>query len=63
MNASHQGWTLLIGVAMLLIGAATAIVTFVFNSSTPLQLGPIPFFAGCMAALVGLIVTIVGVIG
>jgi hypothetical protein len=63
MNASHQGWTLIIGIALLLIGAATAFVTFVFNSSTPLQLGPIPFFAGCAAALIGLIVTVVGVVG
>lgn len=63
MNASHQGWTLLIGVAMLLIGSAAAFVTFVLNSSTPMQLGPVPFFTGCAIALVGIIVTIVAVIG
>lgn len=63
MTGSHQGWTLAIGIAMLLIGAAGAVVTFVLNAATPLQLGPIPFFTGLLVALVGLIATIVAIIG
>lgn len=63
MNASHQGWTLIIGIALLFFGFAGAGVTFIFNSSTPMQLGPVPFFGSCFVALIGLIVTIIGVIG
>ena len=41
------------------IGLSVAGVTFVFNSSTPIQLGPVPFFGGaglaafCLIALIG----------
>lgn len=52
---------LAIGLGLLAIGAVGAGVTFVLNSSTPMQLGPIPFFAGCFVALVGLIVTITAI--
>lgn len=47
-----------VGVFLLLVGAIGAIVTFIFNSQTPMQLGPVPFFAGCAVALVGLIIFI-----
>lgn len=49
-----------IGLILLIAGVAGAFVTFVLNSQTPLQLGPVPFFAGCGAALVGLILFISG---
>lgn len=29
-----------------LVGVVIAVLTFVFNSQTPLQLGPVPFFGG-----------------
>ena len=35
-----------------LIGVVVAVLTFVFNSSTPLQLGPVPFFGGSLLAFV-----------
>ena len=38
-----------------IIGSLIAGVTFVFNSSTPLQLGPIPFFGGAILAVVCLV--------
>ena len=40
------------------IGLAGAVVTFIFNSQTPMQLGPVPFFGGaglfviCTVALI-----------
>ena len=43
----------------LVIGIALAGATFVFNSSTPFQPGPVPFFIGaamaafCLIALIG----------
>ena len=47
----------------MVLGALGAAVTFFFNSSTPLQLGPVPFFAGiafggvCLVALIARIST------
>ena len=43
---------LLIG---LIIGMVVAVITFVLNSSTPLQLGPVPFFGGAGLAAVCII--------
>ena len=37
----------LIGLALALLGVLAGAIVFVFNSQTPLQLGPIPFFASC----------------
>ena len=44
-----------IGLAMLIVGIGGAGITMICNSQTPIQLGPVPFFAGCGVALVGLI--------
>lgn len=49
---------LAIGCGLLVLGAAGAFVIGVFNSSTPLQLGPIPFFGCAMLALIGLILAV-----
>ena len=38
-----------------IIGMVVAVITFVLNSSSPLQLGPIPFFGGAALAAVCLI--------
>jgi hypothetical protein len=50
----------IIGLVMLVLGLAGAGFTFAANSSTPLQLGPVPFFCGAFLALVGLILLLVG---
>lgn len=50
---------LAIGLGLLFLGAAGAGVTFILNGSTPIQLGPVPFFAGCIVALIGLIITLI----
>lgn len=44
-----------IGLAMLIVGIVAAIVVFICNGSTPIQLGPIPFFGSLAVALVGLV--------
>ena len=44
-----------IGLGMLIVGVLGAGITFVMNSSFPEGPGPVPFFAGCSVALVGLI--------
>ena len=44
-------------VAMIL-GAAGAFVVFVLNGSTPIQLGPIPFF-GCAALFVVSLIVVI----
>lgn len=62
MTSSQQGIVLASGISMLLIGAAVAVIAFILNASTPVQLGPVPFFTGCLVALVGLIATIVAII-
>lgn len=55
-----MNWLLAIG---MLAGLVIAGVTFVFNSSTPMQLDPIPFFGGaaifviCFIAFIARIVT------
>jgi hypothetical protein len=54
---------LAIGLILLALGIAGAVIAFVLNSSTPMQLGPIPFFGGCFVALVGLIVVITALVG
>lgn len=41
--------------AAFVLGIIVAVVAFVFNSYTPLQLGPVPFFGGVGLALVCLI--------
>jgi hypothetical protein len=46
------------GLALIVLGALAAGLTFVVNSGGG-ALGPIPFFGGCFVALVGLIVTVV----
>lgn len=43
-----------LSLALCLVGCAIAVITFVMNSQTPMQLGPIPFFFGCGLALIGL---------
>ena len=49
----------IIGVTLLILGMIGAGIIFVFNGSTPLQIGPIPFFACVFIAVIGLIITIV----
>lgn len=53
---------LTVGIVLLALGIAGAVGTFVLNSSTPMQLGPIPFFVSAFVCLVGLIVTIYAMI-
>lgn len=44
-----------IGLAMFIVGCVAAGVVFIFNGSTPLQLGPVPFFGSAAVALVGVV--------
>ena len=54
-----DAWVFLI---IFLVGVALAGAAFVFNSSTPLQVGPIPFFVGVAMAVVGLIALIAKIV-
>lgn len=49
-----------IGLVLLIVGVGSAGAAFIFNSQTPLQLGPVPFFGGAIVALIGLIFLISG---
>jgi hypothetical protein len=45
-----------IGAALMIVGVGISGLTFMLNSSTPMQLGPVPFFAGVAVFFVGLLV-------
>ena len=44
-----------IGLGLTILGSASFVIGWTFNSSTPLQVGPIPTLGGAAVALVGLI--------
>ena len=44
-----------IGAVFFVIGTLSAVVGFAFNSSTPVQVGPIPTIGGAALALIGLV--------
>lgn len=52
----------IVGLVLCILGIAGAGTTFMLNSSTPMQLGPIPFFVSCFVGLVGLIIVLIAVI-
>lgn len=45
-----------LGATLFLFGTIIAAIVFLFNSQTPLQLGPIPFFGSVFVALVGFLI-------
>ena len=49
---------LAIGGLLFVLGAASCVVGVALNSSTPIQVGPIPVIGGAAMALVGLVMFI-----